>query len=274
MVPRYAFSLALIFFSLSLPAQTLPELLASKKTVGAHRGGGLSPKQNTIAQFQSALEAGADIIELDLRLTRDRIVVVFHDKRLSKLTTCFGSVAELSLKELRRCRFKNNAETIPTFDEVLSWANGRVIINAEFKDPAVIAGAIASMRRFDALEWTYFQTQERRGNYVTARRLDRDVNLIFLAKDLEAINWALEQNDRRLFALEIPPPLHRREVLEFVRSKGKLTSTYSFQTVPNRERDGVAACAPLFSLGFDMVMTDQTVSCVKQRQNTILILKE
>ena len=67
----------------------------------AHRGGsGLAP-ENTIAAFRNALELGADGIELDVRLTRDRRVAVLHDRRVDRTTTGSGLVGDLTLEELK-----------------------------------------------------------------------------------------------------------------------------------------------------------------------------
>lgn len=66
----------------------------------AHRGGaGLAP-ENTRAAFEKALELGADGVELDVRLTRDRRAAVLHDRRVDRTTTGSGLVGSLTLEEL------------------------------------------------------------------------------------------------------------------------------------------------------------------------------
>ena len=68
----------------------------------AHRGGSLLAPENTIAAFRMAVdEWWADMLELDVRLTRDGEVVVIHDPTIDRTTDGSGAVAELSLEEIR-----------------------------------------------------------------------------------------------------------------------------------------------------------------------------
>ena len=69
--------------------------------VVAHRGyRGLYP-ENTLAAFEAAIAVGADMVELDVCLTRDRVPVVIHDKTLYRTTDGKGLVSEHSLSELK-----------------------------------------------------------------------------------------------------------------------------------------------------------------------------
>ena len=72
----------------------------------AHRGFSGQAPENTLAAFQAAIDAGSDMIELDVHLTRDSEVVVIHDDTLERTTNGKGNVAEKSLAELMRpgCR--------------------------------------------------------------------------------------------------------------------------------------------------------------------------
>ncbi|GMA32607.1 glycerophosphodiester phosphodiesterase [Litorihabitans aurantiacus] len=68
--------------------------------VVAHRGASAHAPQNTLPAFELACRAGADAIELDLQLTRDRGVAVFHDDTVDALTDGSGAVADLTLAQL------------------------------------------------------------------------------------------------------------------------------------------------------------------------------
>lgn len=65
-----------------------------------HRGYPARYPENTLASFRGAMEAGCDMIELDVTLTRDRKVVVIHDDTLDRTTTGKGLVASHSLEEI------------------------------------------------------------------------------------------------------------------------------------------------------------------------------
>ncbi len=107
--------------------------------VTAHRGFSGAAPENTMAAFRAAIEAGCDMIELDVHLSRDNQVVVIHDDTLERTTGGRGNVADQSYPELKRldagswfdARFSE--ERIPTLAEVLALARDRVLINIELK---------------------------------------------------------------------------------------------------------------------------------------------
>lgn len=74
--------------------------LALRPVVG-HRGNAAHAPENTLESFRQALESGADALEFDVRVTRDGEVVVFHDPTVERTTGARGSVAAMTLAELR-----------------------------------------------------------------------------------------------------------------------------------------------------------------------------
>jgi glycerophosphoryl diester phosphodiesterase len=108
----------------------------------AHRGYSSKYPENTMPAFEQAAAAGADMIELDIRLSRDGRLVVIHDETIDRTSNGTGTVAELTLEGLRRHSFNNGmAEAgrveIPTLDEVIAWASDRVTLNIEIKNDPV-----------------------------------------------------------------------------------------------------------------------------------------
>lgn len=92
----------------------------------AHRGASAAAPENTLAAFREAIRAGADLVEMDLRLSRDREVVVIHDRVLDRTSNGTGPVGEKTRAELRELdagswfspRF--SGERIPTLAETLN----------------------------------------------------------------------------------------------------------------------------------------------------------
>ena len=80
----------------------------------AHRGASGTFPENTLSAFRAAIDAGADMCELDVQLTRDGAVVVIHDDTVDRTTDGKGEVAELTLEELKRldagAKFKGGAK--------------------------------------------------------------------------------------------------------------------------------------------------------------------
>ncbi|MBI1784808.1 hypothetical protein HYR69_06660 [Candidatus Sumerlaeota bacterium] len=105
-----------------------------------------------MAAFARAIEAGADMIELDVSLSKDGAVVVIHDDTLDRTTNGAGPVAGQTLRELRRLDAgswfgsRYAREKIPTLREVLRFTKGSILLNIEIKPEAVterIKGGIA-----------------------------------------------------------------------------------------------------------------------------------
>ncbi len=99
----------------------------------AHRGlhGGGAP-ENSLAAFALAAEAGYGI-ELDVQLSRDGTVMVFHDYTLARMTGCDRKLVDLTAAELASLRLAGTDEAIPTLAEVLRLVDGRVPLLVELK---------------------------------------------------------------------------------------------------------------------------------------------
>ncbi len=90
--------------------------------------------ENSMTAFMLAA-ANDFAIELDIHLTADGELVVFHDNTLDRMCGVSGRVEDKSLAELRQLFLKDTSEKIPTFKEVLTAIDGRVPIMVEFKCP-------------------------------------------------------------------------------------------------------------------------------------------
>ena len=99
----------------------------------AHRGlhGGGVP-ENSLEAFRLACEAGYGI-ELDIQLSSDGEVVVFHDGTLIRMTGVEGKVCDFTASELSELRLAGTDEKIPTLKEVLELVDGRVPMLVELK---------------------------------------------------------------------------------------------------------------------------------------------
>jgi glycerophosphoryl diester phosphodiesterase len=105
--------------------------------VVAHRGASIAHPENTIGAFTAAIEAGADYVELDVRLTADGVAVVLHDFDVSRTTDGTGLVHELTLAEVKRLDASGGRGVpaeVPTLREALEALHGRAGVNVEVKN--------------------------------------------------------------------------------------------------------------------------------------------
>ncbi len=120
--------------------------IEDRASVTAHRGASGEAPENTLAAFRLAIEQRADWVELDVQLTADRQVVVFHDRDLKKVAGVDLVVTESTLAELKQVDIGTRSgrefegERIPTLAEALEVCRGKVGVNIELKLYGSVAG--------------------------------------------------------------------------------------------------------------------------------------
>lgn len=136
----------------------------------AHRGFSGEYPENTMIAFEKALEAGADGIELDVQITSDKEIVVFHDDKLDRLTNGSGFVKDHTLEELNQLSFdleeQEGAENckIPTLNEYLEWVvNTPLLTNIELKalsgeDTRLEQRVVTQLRKYDCMDKILFSS--------------------------------------------------------------------------------------------------------------------
>jgi glycerophosphoryl diester phosphodiesterase len=128
--------------------------MVSTPLIIGHRGASAVAPENTLAAFSRALEDGADGIEFDARLSRDRVPVVIHDATLKRTAHLDRLVEELDASELQQCDVsswfrpvqsenKQNAGTVPTLAQVFKlFQQTNALLYLEMKSDAADATAL------------------------------------------------------------------------------------------------------------------------------------
>lgn len=113
-----------------------PYLMTDGPIALAHRGFSPDGLENTVTAMEAAVQLGFRYLEIDVRTTRDGVVMVFHDERLERVTDGSGRLADHTFTELSTVRV-GEAERIPTLAEVLErWPEAR--LNVDVKDDASV----------------------------------------------------------------------------------------------------------------------------------------
>ena len=131
----------------------------------AHRGGAGEAPENTLPAFEAAVALGYRYLETDVHLTRDGVLLAFHDSSLDRLTDRVGRIGHLSLAEVRQADagyafttdggltypFRNTGVVIPTLEELLTrWTD--VSVNIDAKTDDTVAPLVDLVRRLDAFD--------------------------------------------------------------------------------------------------------------------------
>lgn len=102
--------------------------------IAAHRGYSAKYPENTLLAFQKAIDNKVDMLEFDLRLTKDGEVVIIHDEAVDRTTNDTGNVQNFTLNDLKTLN-AGEGETIPTFRELceIVSTHPHMLLNVEIK---------------------------------------------------------------------------------------------------------------------------------------------
>jgi glycerophosphoryl diester phosphodiesterase len=228
--------------------------LAMWPAVVAHRGASAQHPENTLDAFEAAVDAGADIVEFDVRRSADGALVVAHD------------ATELTLAEIKRLQ-----PEIPTLDEVLEQLHGRVALEVEIKNAPAEAGyepagatvardVVAALRRHafaDAFVASFDAECLR-----SVEELDPATATGLLVEPVHDLGRALEiAAGRHAFLLPEATALERagRTFIDAAHDRGVRVCTWTGDDAPTIER--------LFELGADAVETNDPALGVRVRDS-------
>jgi len=151
------------------PAPRFPVLTENRFENIAHRGGHGEAPANTLEAMHSAMAAGADVLEMDIHMSRDGHLVVFHDQTLDRTTPCKGDIKHKTLTQLKACDkgyyyspankgketagdypFRNRGVQIPTLYDLFStFPDQRMIIEMKQAEPSLVSEFCRMIRSFE-----------------------------------------------------------------------------------------------------------------------------
>lgn len=228
----------------------------------AHRGGAYHPDleglENTRAAFDHAVALGYDFLETDVHLTRDGVLLAFHDEALDRVTDRTGRVADLDLAEIRLARI-GGREEIPTLESLLvDYASVR--FNVDLKSAQAVAPLAEMIDRLGAVDRVCVGSFSHR-RLRAFRRLTRDRVATSASPVETAAHRLLPRRlaqalvGRRFAAFQVPHRRGRFVVVteRFVRRAHALGAQVHVWTV-----DDPAEMEILLDRGVDGLITDRT----------------
>jgi glycerophosphoryl diester phosphodiesterase len=135
--------------------QSIQQSLLNTKSkvimIAAHRGAHNNVPENSLAAIDEGIRLGIDIVELDIRFTKDRKLVLMHNKTIDGTTNGKGPVSDYTFEEIRKFRLlhKNarTVEKIPTLEEALLAAKGKILIDLDIKQDECLDSIMALVIR-------------------------------------------------------------------------------------------------------------------------------
>ena len=105
--------------------------------VAAHRAAHTVYPENSLPAIQHAIDLGVDIVELDVKVTKDGVPVLMHDGKINRTTTGKGKPADYTLEELKKFNLVHEGKVteyhIPTFEEALKLVKGNIMVDIDLK---------------------------------------------------------------------------------------------------------------------------------------------
>lgn len=263
--------------SLSLLAQPIltpvqpSDVSRLSQWVAAHRGGEFTGiRQGTLPQFQHAIQEGANVIEMDIRLTKDGIPVIHHNAHLGKPSSCSGRVTDYTLSELmgpcQTATQSERGEFIPTLEAVLALVDGQAVVNLEPKTAEAIGPVLQLIAKRNAYEWSYLSAYPDIYKAIRAYESDhafkRRVSVAYNpAGNQKALHEALGLNDQNMVSVQLHYPVTLTcKNVRAVHEKGLKVSANSWPFVGFNERLS-SGCSSLFQFGVDIALTNNVQSC-------------
>lgn len=134
-----------------------------------HRGDVTTNKypENSIPSYQSCLDNKVDVIETDLKKTKDGVWVICHDQTLKRTTTGSGTISSITYKQIQKYTLKTQnggdgstatSYKMPTLVEIIELCKGKCLFNLDHLDPSVFQEVYDVFEENDAVEMAMFKT--------------------------------------------------------------------------------------------------------------------
>lgn len=128
-------------------------ILNDKKIIIGHRGANNVAPENTLKSFKMAIELGADYIEFDIHKSKDGEIVVMHDSNTLATTGHKGLIRRMTLEELKELDC-GEGEKIPTLQEVIELAKGKIGLQIEIKAKNLADSLVSLLKSENLIEST------------------------------------------------------------------------------------------------------------------------
>ncbi len=219
--------------------------------------------ENSIEAIQRAFEAGAEMVEIDVRTTADGELVLMHDETIDRMTNGSGPVGEISLAMLKRLNLKDSdgnltSNRVPTLAEALVAGRGKVYFDLDLKDidPAAVVKVVDSVHMLDRVAFY-------RGSSKALAKEVTDVNaecIVFpYVKRTAVIDYWSENARIKMVQLDYNNELTAGPIVLAAKEKGLV----SFANYLNAPGEGVvngdhSVLERILQLQFQIIQTDYT----------------
>lgn len=131
--------------------------------VVSHRGDWRYAPENSLAAVQRCIDLGVDVVEIDVRLTKDGHLVAMHDHTVDRTTNGKGKLSDLTLEEVKKLRLKNacgvkgSRHQVPTLEEIMTLAKGKIMVNLDKTEGETVREAYEILKKTGTVDHGIFK---------------------------------------------------------------------------------------------------------------------
>ncbi|QSX06930.1 glycerophosphodiester phosphodiesterase [Sedimentibacter sp. zth1] len=227
--------------------------LFHKTSITAHRGDSANAPENTIIAIESAINHFADWVEIDLQQTKDGEIIVMHDSNLRRTTGVNKYIWDVNFDEVKTLDAGKwfgeefSGERIPTLDEVIKLAKGKIKLNIELKPTGHEKGledAVVNIIKNNNFESDCVVTSLKYDIIKRIKQIDPDIKTIYVTTLAYGKIAVLPYAD----GFSVEHSFITKRLVNTIKNKGK--DVYAWTV--NNEADLVK----MINLGVDNIITD------------------
>ncbi|HDI74527.1 MAG: glycerophosphodiester phosphodiesterase [Thermoprotei archaeon] len=208
-----------------------------------HRGAAGYEPENTIRAIKKGIDCGADWVEVDVRATKDGVLVLMHDDTVDRTTDGSGYLRNLTFDEVRRLD-AGKGERVPTLEEALEVCKGLVGVLVEIKEPYIaenVARVVEEIGLDRVMIISFYPEALKRVKEISSLK----TGLIYARNPIENLNRAVRL---KVDSVQVHYSLLDREYVKLVKDRGLILCAWTV----NSEREAIR----VLNLGVDMITTD------------------
>lgn len=224
-----------------------------------HRGSAGTKPENTIASLREAIRVGADVVEFDIRITKDKHAVLAHDFHMIHSHRRLDYIRRHTLKELQKRSAGSDRPTV-TVDQAIKECFGKTIINIEVKEQAAVTPLLRAVMPYMKKESDWEMILFSAFNPLILRRIrkhapDASLSLLHYRNPLLFMAW---HRSLQFSAVGF----HRLHLSRFGTSVAKELGLFTYTYTVNR----LDAAHKLAERGIDGIVTDFPEQMIKELQ--------
>jgi glycerophosphoryl diester phosphodiesterase len=241
--------------------KSLVEKLGENKILTcAHRGNQNNAPENSLKSIQDAMDTQIEMVEIDIRQTKDGKFILMHDSTLERTTNGSGNVSDFTLIELQELKLKDNrgvltSERIPTLKQALNLGRGKIYFDLDMSNNKVSFDRIYPVvKQYGMIKQSVFYTQ---GVSITQSALNKDENVIAMPVISNEDRLNQFENDNRIKVAHFQSQTFNQNFVTRAKAKGWFIFMNAYvNTTKSPLDDNYAEVDNISNLEGNIVQTD------------------